>query len=59
MRKIFTLLFLLAFNFNNSSAQVAAIPPPPPPGKSVEAQQQKAYDDALLQLNKAIENLNE
>ncbi len=59
MRKIFALLFLLAFNFSNSNAQVADVPPPPHSGKTMSAEQQKAYDDAMQQLNKAIESLNE
>ena len=59
MRKIFALLFLAALTCNSSMAQIADVPPPPPTTKSLSPEQQKAYDDALHQLHKAIENLNQ
>ncbi len=60
MRQIFAFLFLTVFNFNSITAQIVDAPTPPsPPDKEMNAQQQKAYDDAMLQLNKAIQNLNE
>lgn len=60
MRKFFALLLLVSFSINWSIAQIADVPPPPSaPDKEMSAEQQKAYDDAMLQLNKAIQNLNQ
>lgn len=61
MRKIFALLILASFSFH-SIAQIveAPVPPvPPAPKQEMNAEQQKAYDDAMMQLNNAIQNLNQ
>ncbi len=59
MRKIFALLFLASLTCQSSFAQIADVPPPSSPDKTMNVEHQKAYDDAMQQLNKAIENLNE
>ena len=60
MHKIFTLLFLAFLLVNAATAQIADVPQAPIPNeKQLNAAQQKAYDDAMQQLNKAIQNLNE
>lgn len=59
MRKIFGLLFLTAFTFNISFAQIADVPPLPSAKIELSPEQQKSYDDAMHQLHKAIENLNQ
>lgn len=60
MRKLFALLLLVSFFINLSNAQIADVPAPPPSSdKEMSAEQQKAYDDAMLQLNQAIQNLNQ
>ena len=60
MRKIFALLFLATILFSNVNAQIVDVPDQPnAPDQQLNAEHKKAYDDAMLQLNKAIQSLNE